>query len=139
VVAVQQQGGTQQQQQGGTQQQGGAQQQQGGTQQQSGTPPDATHNGLAFYRVQVMALHNALSNPKSYFANVNRLNGIITDMGDGFTKYMVGKFSDYKSAHDRREEVKAKGVVAPFVVAYNGSTRITVQEALMITKQQWIQ
>jgi hypothetical protein len=64
---------------------------------------------------------------------------IYTEMLEGYTKYTLGKFSDYKSVHDHREAIKGMGVVGPFVVAYNGGKRITVQEALMITHQQWIQ
>lgn len=92
------------------------------------------------YHVQIMALHSALSDFKGYFARMNGINEPITpSMEEGFTKYMVGKYTEYKSARDHREEVKAKNVVAPFVVAYNGGQRITVQDALMITKQTWVQ
>jgi len=58
-------------------------------------------------------------------------------MAEGFTKYTVGSHSEYKEARDAREDMKNKGVVAPFVTAYNSGKRITVQEALMITSQKW--
>jgi hypothetical protein len=58
-------------------------------------------------------------------------------MAQGFTKYTVGSHKEYKSAHDAREVIKSKGVVGPFVTAYNTGKRITVQEALMITSQKW--
>jgi hypothetical protein len=58
-------------------------------------------------------------------------------MADGFTKYTVGAHNEYKEARDAREDLRNKGVVAPFVTAYNSGKRITVQEALMITTQKW--
>ncbi|HTB05817.1 MAG TPA: hypothetical protein VK806_02605 [Bacteroidia bacterium] len=90
------------------------------------------------YRVQIMALQHAVST--AYFGkHYSMRDKVYTEMIDGLTKYTVGKFSDYKSVHDRREEIKGMGVAGPFVVAYNGGKRVTVQEALMITKQQWYQ
>jgi hypothetical protein len=62
---------------------------------------------------------------------------IYEEMIDGFTKYTVGHFNEYKATRDHREDLRSKGVAGPFVVAYNGGKRITVQEALMITHQQW--
>lgn len=61
-----------------------------------------------------------------------------SEMQGGFSKFMVGSHDEYKGARDHRELVKTgNGVKSAFVVAYNGSTRITVQEALMITNQKW--
>jgi hypothetical protein len=102
------------------------------------TPHVTGDQGGVMYRVQVMALQHAVS--VAYFVKHFSLKDkIYTEMLDGFTKYTTGKFSDYKSVHDRREEIKGMGIIGPFVVAYNGGKRITVQEALMITKQQWYQ
>ena len=61
-----------------------------------------------------------------------------SEMQGGFSKFMVGSHDEYKRARDHRELVKTgNGVKSAFVVAYNGSNRITVQEALMITNQKW--
>ena len=57
--------------------------------------------------------------------------------GGGFRKYVVGSHDEYKAARDARETFKPKGVVAPFVTAYNRGRRITVQEALMVSSQKW--
>ncbi|MDQ3048999.1 MAG: hypothetical protein M3R27_15730 [Bacteroidota bacterium] len=92
--------------------------------------------GKVNYKVQIMALRNSVD------ANVlatrygfnERIN---TEMAEGLTKYTVGSHNEYKSARDSRETIKNKGVVAPFVTAYNSGKRITVQEALMITSQKW--
>lgn len=92
--------------------------------------------GNVYYRTQIAALRNPLTT--STLANkYNIRSKIITEMADGFTKYTTGSFNDYKSARDGREELKNKGIVSPFVTAYNGGKRITVQEALMITTQKW--
>jgi outer membrane biosynthesis protein TonB len=88
------------------------------------------------YRVQIMALHNPVKS--SYLAKkFNITETINQEMLEGYTKYTVGRFNEYKAVHDHREELRGKGVEGPFVVAYNGGKRITVQEALMITHQQW--
>ncbi len=88
------------------------------------------------YRVQIAALHRAVdANTLATRYNLNE--AVITEMAQGFTKYTVGSHKEYKEAHDAREVVKSKGVVGPFVTAYNTGKRITVQEALMITSQKW--
>ena len=63
---------------------------------------------------------------------------IRSEMQGGYSKFMVGSHSEYKGARDQRETMKSiNGVKSAFVVAYNQGTRITVQEALMITNQKW--
>ncbi len=61
-----------------------------------------------------------------------------TDMHNGMTKCLVGSFDEYKSARDHREKMIGKGVSDAFVAAYNAGTRITVQEALMMSNQKWL-
>ena len=92
--------------------------------------------GKVKYSVQIAALHNA-KNPSVLGTLFNISEQINTEMAEGFTKYTTGTHSEYKSAHDARETIKNKGVVGPFVTAYNTGKRITVQEALMITSQKW--
>ena len=45
----------------------------------------------------------------------------------------------YKKARNKRESLGSYKFPGPFVTAYNNGDRITVQEALMITKQDWVQ
>jgi hypothetical protein len=88
------------------------------------------------YRVQLAALQN----PKSaaWFNSRFGIQGqVYTEMHEGYTKYTTGSFPMYKGARDERESIKGKGVSDAFVTAYNSGKRITVQEALMITSQQW--
>ena len=88
------------------------------------------------YRVQLAALQNAKN--ATWFNNKFGISGqVFTELHEGFTKYTTGAFPVYKTARDERETIKGKGVSDAFVTAYNSGKRITVQEALMITTQQW--
>ena len=60
------------------------------------------------------------------------------ELHEGWKKYIVGKYDKYKDARDSREAIRSKGVENPFVTAYNSGKRITVQEALMVSSQQWV-
>lgn len=92
--------------------------------------------GNVNYKVQIMALNKAVD-ASSLASRYNINSTVNTEMADGFTKYTVGSHSDYKAARDAREDIRKKGVIGPFVTAYNSGKRITVQEALMITSQKW--
>ncbi len=92
--------------------------------------------GNILYSVQVGAFINAIkSEVLSKKFNISEI--IKSEMAEGYSKFMVGDFAEYKKARDHRETIKEKGCKSAFVVAYNGPKRITVQEALMITSQKW--
>ncbi len=98
----------------------------------------AQSQGGINYRVQIMALHHAVD--VSYFSLKRNINTQInTEILGGFTKYTIGNYPDYKTVRDERENIRNRGIVGPFVVCYNSGTRITVQEALMISHQKWYQ
>lgn len=90
------------------------------------------------YRVQIMAAHRVVN--KSYF---KQRHGFSEDFNienhEGWVKYTTGKFGEYKTARNERERLKSDyaSLPGPFVTAYNNGDRITVQEALLISKQQW--
>ena len=64
---------------------------------------------------------------------------VMIDNHEGWIKYLVNGYSEYRKARDRREDVTAGyEFPGPFVAAYNNGERISVQEALMISNQQWV-
>jgi hypothetical protein len=93
-------------------------------------------SGLS-YRIQIAALSRNAS--PSEFANRFGLSERIdAEQHDGLNKYLVGNFNAYQEARNKREDIRGKGASDAFVTAYNSGRRITVQEALMISKQQWV-
>ena len=58
---------------------------------------------------------------------------------EGWVKYTTGEFNEYKTARNKREALFKHKFPGPFVTAYNNGERITVQEALMTSKQDWVQ
>lgn len=95
--------------------------------------PNPEHN--IAYKVQVGAGHKTV--PASYFkTKFNLKDKIATINHEGWIKYLVGSYNEYNLARDKRNVVR-NNVKTAFVTAYNSGTRITVQEALMISRQKW--
>lgn len=90
------------------------------------------------YCVQIGAYSNAAVTSSKLGGMYGISENIRSEMNSGLTKFMVGKFMEYRLARNHRETVKDKGVKDAFVTAYNGPVRITVQEALMISSQKWV-
>ena len=92
-----------------------------------------------FYRVQLLAGKNNVKAP--YFAKKHSYTAnFFVENHQGWIKYTTGNHNVYKSARDSRESIKKQyNFPGPFVVAYNDGERITVQEALMVTGQKWLQ
>lgn len=92
-----------------------------------------------FYRVQIAAGKNNLS--KAVFEKLYKFEeGFHIEPGGTWIKYTTGFHQVYKAARNDRERITAKydKFQGPFVAAYNDGERITVQEALMVTKQKWV-
>lgn len=96
----------------------------------------AKKEGNVMYSVQIGAFRAAFASDV-LAGKFNISQTIKSEMADGFSKFIIGDFNEYKQAHSQREKVKQNGCASAFVVAYNGAKRITVQEALMITSQKW--
>lgn len=100
------------------------------------TNPLLSEPGI-YYRVQLAAGRREID-PVRYFGRLKIENEVRSEIHEGWIKYSVGSFEDYRSARDYRVEIWNNTPVADaFVAAYNDGTRITVQEALIIANQRW--
>ncbi|MFB6257459.1 MAG: hypothetical protein ABEH38_02105 [Flavobacteriales bacterium] len=91
------------------------------------------------YRVQICAGHDAVK--KDHFQKVYGYEGEYDiDHHEGWRKYLTGTFEQYNKARDKRVYFRENfDLPGPFVTAYNEGERISVQKALMITDQDWVQ
>lgn len=102
----------------------------------SGTSVPNPETGVT-YKVQIVAAHKVVGNP--YFKSRHGFDeSFDIENHEGWVKYTTGGHTAYKQARDDRERIRTRyNFQGPFVTAYNEGERITVQEALMITKQKW--
>lgn len=92
------------------------------------------------YKVQITAAHREVG--RAYFQARHRYTGDFSiERHQGWIKYVTGVHASYKEARDLRVRLVQAGheFPGPFVTAYNNGERITVQEALMLSNQQWVQ
>lgn len=90
------------------------------------------------YKVQIAAGKKEVD--QNYFSKKHSINEkVAIEFHEGWRKYTIGQFPIYKEARDKRNKVweSDNKISDAFVTAYNQGSRITVQEALMISKQQW--
>lgn len=89
------------------------------------------------YKVQILAGHRIIS--EKQVSNQFNYNGeYALETHNGWIKYTVGSNSRYSDARDSRNNLKIYNFPGPFVTAYNYGKRISVQEALILTSQNWV-
>ena len=94
-------------------------------------------NNNVDYKVQILAGHKII-NSLYLSKKFNYEGNYEIESHMGWIKYTVGKHSEYKKARDSRNDLKNHEFPGPFVSAYNYGERISVQEALILSKQNWI-
>ena len=105
-----------------------------------GPPPSAkgASDASISYRVQVLATHQKVetNSVQRLYAFPGELR---REVHDEWFKFTTGFYSTYPEARNQRVNISANhDFPGPFVTAYRGSERISVQEALLVTHQTWI-
>jgi hypothetical protein len=94
--------------------------------------------GQVVYQVQIGAFTKTKGGARRLVKKFGIKEKINSEMHEGFSKFMVGRYGQYADARTHREEIRnSNRIKGAFVVAYNHGKRITVQEALMVTNQKW--
>lgn len=90
------------------------------------------------YRVQIAAGKKEVK-PEYFRKKHNISETISTEYHKEWYKYTIGSYDVYRKARDKRNELwqADNKINDAFVTAYNSGERISVQEALMISKQKW--
>jgi len=103
----------------------------------SPTPETNTEENVAF-RVQILATHAPVSGDavKRIYAYPGEVR---SERQGEWHKFTTGYHASYQSARNNRVDLSSNHAFpGPFVTAYRNEQRITVQEALLVTKQNWI-
>ncbi len=79
------------------------------------------------FRVQLAASAQPLSLDAPRWQGTGYTIEVIQE--DGYYKYQAGRFSSFKEAFAARRQLQAKGFTDAFVVAYEGTRRISIREA----------
>ena len=93
--------------------------------------------GIA-YRVQIMACHRDVDQLwfEQHYAFREQID---TERHNSWIKYTTGSHAHYRHARNQRERIaQTHALPGPFVTAYLRNDRITVQEALLLSKQNWM-
>jgi hypothetical protein len=93
-------------------------------------------SGIVF-RVQVGAFKSKRASASRLKKKFKLTVPLMSEMADGYTKYMTGEHRDYNDARKQKDKIVTQnGIRSAFVVAYNNGKRITVTEAKALLTQQ---
>ena len=93
----------------------------------------APQSGI-YYKVQISATRKSPVRDNKWFSSkYNWEDSVDLTYHDGWKKYLIGTFQDYKRAKDLRNRTSAK-LSDAFVVAYENGQRIPVQDAVKAEK-----
>jgi hypothetical protein len=95
-------------------------------------------DGEVAFRIQILATRAQVSNEavKRIYAYPGEVRH---EQHPDWHKYTTGYHNTYRSARNNRVDLSSNHAFpGPFVTAYRNGERITVQEALLVTKQNWI-
>lgn len=93
--------------------------------------------GIA-YRIQIMACHRDVD--QQWFQDHYQFNDQVdAEQHNHWIKYTTGSHAEYRQARNARARIaQAHQFSGPFVTAYLRNERITVQEALLLSQQNWM-
>lgn len=96
------------------------------------TPVNTPDQPEIFYAIQI----GASKNPQTDNAKYTKIEGVKPySCSDGFTRYIIGSFTNTDAARKKLSQVKASGHPDAFLTAFKGNQRITVQEAEQMIKR----
>jgi hypothetical protein len=101
-------------------------------------PNPASADDEVAFRIQILATHAEVSSQavKRIYAYPGEVRH---ERNSDWHKYTTGYHTTYQDARDNRVDLSSNHAFpGPFVTAYRNGQRITVQEALLVTKQNWI-
>ena len=85
-----------------------------------------------FYAIQIGASKNPSTDNAKYL-KAEGVKGITSS--DGYTRYVIGNFTNAEAARKKLTQVKAGGKPDAFLTAFNGKERISIQEAEQLLKR----
>ena len=101
-------------------------------------PNPAPADEYVAFRIQILATHAEVTGEavKRIYAYPGEVQH---EQHPDWHKYTTGYHNTYQAARDNRVDLSNNHAFpGPFVTAYRNEQRITVQEALLVTKQNWI-
>lgn len=98
--------------------------------QDNGLSNDLLQVGGVFYTIQV----GVFRSPR-VTSDLKGVGPLMTEkLNNGLLRYTTGVYRDYNSANERKQSVRNQGISDAFIIAYNGTQKITASAARELTK-----